>query len=238
MIPKIIHYCWFGNNPLPPIAIKCIDSWKKYCEGFDIKEWNGNNFDVEFNKYSKEAAEQNKWAFVSDVARLSIVCDHGGIYLDVDVELIKPIDHFLIDSMFIGFEKPDLINTGQGFGAQKHFYLVKKMLDAYNDVSFINFDGTLNTAPCPVYNTKAIEQEGFAINNTKQFMNGITIYPMEYFCPKDWKTGNINITNNTYAIHHFVASWWSEEERKQFEFYKKFEEGKKRFYIANQNNLK
>jgi hypothetical protein len=238
MIPKIIHYCWFGKNPLPTLALKCIDSWKKYCEEFEIIEWNENNFDITINKYSKEAYESKKWAFVSDVARLYAVYNYGGIYFDVDVEVIKSLDEFLNNNMFIGFENPARLASGLGFGAEKNFYLVKKMLDIYNETSFLNSDGTFNITPCPIYNTKIIKQEGFAIDNTKQTKNGITIYPMEYLCPKDWETGDTNITINTHTIHHYVASWWSNEQKQQYEVNKRFQVIKKRFLSANYQNEK
>jgi hypothetical protein len=211
IIPKIIHYCWFGGNPLPPLALKCIESWKKYCPDYEIKEWNENNFNVNYNMYTKEAHQTKKWAFVSDVARLYAIHTDGGVYLDTDVELIKPIDSFLDNSMFIGFENDTLINTGIGFGAVQRFHIIKKMLDIYDNVSFINFDGSFNIEPCPAYNTPIIEQEGFAVNNTKQTINNVTVYPTEYFCPKNCVTRRLHITEKTHAIHHFDGSWLTDE---------------------------
>ena len=216
-IPKIIHYCWFGGNPLPPLALKCIESWKKYCPDYEIKEWNESNFDINYSKYAEEAYKAKKWAFVSDVARLWIVYNYGGVYLDTDVELIKPIDELLHNSMYLGFESNKFINTGLGFGAEKNFYIIKKMLDVYIDIPFINIDGTVNTTPCPVYNTEIMKQEGLRIDNTEQVIDNMTIYPTEYFCPKDGKTGDISITENTYAIHHFDGSWLSDEQKKEYE---------------------
>lgn len=235
MIPKIIHYCWFGGNPLPSLALKCIESWKKCCSEFSIKEWNENNFDINFNTYTKEAHKTKKWAFVSDVARLYAVYTEGGVYLDTDVEIIKPLDNFLNDHMFLGFESDNLLATGLGFGAEKNFYMIKKMIDIYNNISFIKSDGELNTTPCPVYNTDCMKQEGFIINNTKQTMNGITLYPTEYLCPKNWETGEVNFTLNTHTIHHFLASWLSEEEKKRHESNIKFQSVAKRFQRVNQN---
>lgn len=216
-IPKIIHYCWFGDNMFPSLVLKCIESWKRYCPDYIIKEWNESNFDINFNEYTKEAYKSRKWAFVSDVARLYAVYTEGGIYLDTDVELIKPIDYLLNDSMFIGFETDKLIATGLGFGAEKSFNIIKKMLNVYDNISFTNKNGTVNIIPCPIYNTAIMRQEGFIINNTLQRKNNITVYPTEYFCPKDVKTGITNITNNTYMIHHFDASWKTFEQKKEYE---------------------
>lgn len=229
MIPKIIHYCWFGNSPLPQLALKCIESWKKHCPDYKIKEWNESNFNINFNAYTKEAYKAGKWAFVSDVARLYAVYTEGGIYLDIDVELIKSLNFFLDNSMFIGFESDELLATGLGFGAEKEFYIIKEMLDIYDDISFINSDGEINNTPCSVYNTEFMKKEGFIINNTKQTINGITVFPTEYLCPKNWKNDEMIITLNTYAIHHFLGSWFGDKEIKHLELVKKFQSVKKRF---------
>ena len=132
MIEKKIHYCWFGGNPLPELALKCIESWKKCCPDYEIIEWNGSNFDVTQNQYCREAYEAKKWAFVSDYARLKIIYDHGGIYLDTDVELLKPLTPFIQDGYgFIGFQNEEQVNTGLGFAAPQANCCVKQMLDAY-----------------------------------------------------------------------------------------------------------
>jgi len=217
MIPKTIHYCWFGGNPLPPIAVKCIKSWQKYCENFKIIEWNEHNFDINMTVYSQEALKAKKWAFIADVACFYVLYTHGGIYLDVDVEIIKPIDKFLQADMFMGFESDNEINATAVFGAKKNLPLVKKMLDIYKEMKFINPDGTFNNIPSPKYTSRIMGEEGFELNNTRQFVRNIEVYPCEYFSPKDWQSGEINVTSNTHTIHHFLASWWSEEERQQRE---------------------
>ena len=236
MIPKIIHYCWFGGNPLPPIAIECMDSWKKYCGDFEIKEWNESNFDINIVKYAKEAAETKKWAFVADVACFYAIYNYGGVYLDIDIEVVKPIDKFLGSKMFAGFESYDKINGTGIIGAEKNFYLTKKMLDIYNEIPFINADGTLNNTPITVYTSKIMEEEGFALNNTKQNLHDIEVYPSEYFSPKEFRSGEIEITENTYTIHHFMASWWSDEERKKHEENIRFHKTARRFQKAKQSN--
>ena len=207
MIPKTIHYCWFGGKPLPKLALRCIKSWKKFCPDYTIKEWNEKNFDVHYNEYAKQAYEAKKWAFVSDVARLYIIYTEGGIYLDTDVEIIRPLDPLLTDHMFAGFENDKYVNTGLGFGAERHHDHVRRMLEIYGDLSFIKPDGGLDTTPCPQYNTQAMAQAGFVMNNTKQTQDCATLYPGEYFCPKDYETKKLKITENTYSIHHFDASW-------------------------------
>ena len=133
--------------------------------------------------------------------------------MDVDVEVIKPIDKFLNHGMFVGFENMSYINMGSGFGAEKNFYLIKKMLDSYNNEPFINPAKTVNKIASPTYTTKSMKEIGFLLNNKKQTINRTTVYPTEYFCPKDWQTGKINITKNTHTIHHFLASWLSDEEK-------------------------
>jgi hypothetical protein len=208
MIPKVIHYCWFGGTTFSQFAKKCIESWKVYCPDYEIKEWNEKTFDMNFCDFAAEASNRQNWAFVSDVARLYAVYNEGGVYLDTDVEIIKPFDDLLDTQMFIGFEDDRLLNTGQGFGAVKGHPLVKKMLDMYTSMGF-------NTNPCPVYNTEAIKKEGFILNNTYQKQKGVTLYPTDYFCPKDRRTGKVCITDNTYSIHHFDASWLSDEEKRE-----------------------
>lgn len=237
MIPKIIHYCWFGDDPLPPIAQRCIDSWKKYCYDFEIREWNENNFDVDMFRYSAEAAKAKKWAFVADVACYYALYTYGGIYIDIDVEVIKPIDNFLNLSLFVGFESEHEINGTGIIGAEKNFYLIKKLLDVYNEVSFIKSDGTYNTTPSPEYTSKIMKDEGFLLNNSKQIIQNVAVYPSEYFSPKDWRTREINITHNTHTIHHFMASWWSQDEIKQQENFVRFQKMANKFQQVNQKKI-
>ncbi len=233
MIPKIIHYGWFGGKPMPEMALKCIESWKKYCRDYEIVEWNESNFDLNMTRYSRESASVGKWAFAADVVRFYTVYNYGGLYLDVDVEILKPLDEFLDTGMFIGFESGHFINSGQGFGAVPKHPLVKKMLDIYTDLPFINADGTLNTTPSPHYTSRIMRDEGFELNNTRQRIGDVDLYPSDYFCPKDWLTLEMNVTQNTHSIHHFLASWWTEEEKRKHEENLRFERLAKRFRKAN-----
>ncbi len=233
MIPKLIHYGWFGGKPMPDMALRCIESWEKYCGDYEIVEWNESNFDLNMTRYSRESAQVGKWAFASDVVRFYTIYQYGGIYLDVDVELLKPLDDLLEKGMFIGFESEQLINSGQGFGAIPKHPLVKKMLDIYTDMPFVNSDGMLNTIPSPQYTSKIMRDEGFELNNTRQTIGDVDVYPREYFCPKDWYTLEMNVTPNTYSIHHFLASWWTEEQKKQHEARLRFERMADRFRQVN-----
>ena len=219
MIPKKIHYCWFGDGEKPELVQKCIASWKRHCPDCEIIEWNTSNYDVTKNTYMNEAFQAGRWSFVSDYARLDILYEHGGVYLDTDVELIRPIDELLNGNGFIGFEIPVdagyTVNTGQGFGAKPHDEVIGAMLNAYDSLRFIHEDGTQNLQPCPYYNTKALVDMGLQLNNSMQQIADITVYPTEYFCPVNWKSKKCMITKNTFSIHHFNASWLTDKEKKK-----------------------
>ena len=206
MIPKKIHYCWFGGKELPPLAKKCIDSWKKYCPDYEIIEWNESNFDVKFNKYVQEAYENKKWAFVSDVARLYALYNYGGIYMDTDVEVIKNLDDFLEHQAFSGFEAYDRVPTGI-MACSKKNKLFKKFLDFYNDKSFVKEDGTFDITTNVTIITNELMKSGLLKNNTFQIVDGFALYPCEYFCPLDYDTKVLKKTKNTYTIHWFNGSW-------------------------------
>ena len=213
-IPKIIHYCWFGGNPIPEKDKACIESWKKFCPGYTIMEWNESNYDISKNTYMKEPYDVKKWGFVPDYARLDIIYTNGGIYLDTDVEIIHNLDPLLEDEAFMGFEDGKFVALGLGFGASKGNEHIKKMRDVYEDVSFINPDGTFNTLPSPHYTTDYLLEKGLSQNNIFQKIEGIAIYPKEYFCPRDYYTGAMSLTENSYTIHHYSASWLSDQEKK------------------------
>ena len=208
-IPKVIHYCWFGRGELPPLAKRCIKSWKKYCPDYEIVCWNEDNFDLTQNRYMHEAYEARKWAFVSDVARLIIIYNQGGIYLDTDVELIKPIDDLLENSGFMGFDEKGIVATGLGFGAEKGNEIIEAFLKDYEHISFVQPDGSFDLTPCPDRNTDALKRLGMDTQNTNQTFMGTVFLPKEYLCPMDYYTGKKTITKQTYSIHHFSASWTS-----------------------------
>ena len=211
MIPKIIHYCWVGENPKPESVLYCIESWKKFCPDYEIREWNETNYDFSKNEYMKQAYEAKKWGFVPDYARLDIIYEYGGIYLDTDVEMVRNFDELLEHESFFGFEDTGegsyFVACGLGFGAVKGNKLIKELRDYYNNVSFLNEDGTLNLTPAPRHNTPIFLDYGTVMDNTFQIIQKNVFYPSEYFCPKIFKTGKTKKTKNTFSIHHFSASW-------------------------------
>ncbi len=214
MIPKIIHYCWFGGNNKSTLIKKCIRSWKKYCPDYKIIEWNESNFDINCCDYVREAYEAKKWAFVTDYARLKILYENGGIYFDTDVELISSIDEYLQYDGFFCFEDNKHIATGLGFGVSIANHFVKAMIDDYNGVRFIKNDGTFDLLPCPQRNTMAIEKMGLIRNGNTQIINNNIFLSAEYFNPINCITGEKVITKNTHAIHWFNASWWTQEQKR------------------------
>lgn len=220
MIPKIIHYCWFGRNPLPPLAIKCIESWKKYLPDYEIKEWNEDNFDVNIISYTQEAYQAKKYAFVSDYARFWILYKYGGIYFDTDVEVIKPLDDIIARGPFMGCEKDGAtgggtpaVAPGLGLGVNPGLGLYKEILDMYATLHFMKKDGSYNLKTVVSYTTEVLCLYGLKDSNKIQQVAGITIYPKEYFCPINYQTGVYTETVNTRTIHHYNASWVSEEDK-------------------------
>lgn len=211
MIPKIIHYCWFGNNNKPESVKKCIDSWKKFCPDYKIIEWNEKNYDFTKNEYMYEAYKEKRWGFVPEFARLDIIYNNGGIYLDTDVELCKTLDDLLVNEAYMGFEDSSHVNPGLGFGSVKNNGVLLKMMDEiYSNRHFIKDDGSYDTTPSPILNTEFLVKNGLVQNNKKQTVLDMVVYPTEYFCPKNFDTFEINISNNTYSIHHFDMSWVSD----------------------------
>lgn len=207
-IPKVIHYCWFGGNPLPTSATKCIESWKKYCPDYEIIQWNERNYDLASAPlYVRQAYEAKKWAFVTDYIRLEIVYQHGGIYLDTDVEVIRSLDPLLRHDCFIGRQPGFQVNTGSGFGAVKGHPLLKIMLDDYQDIPFIKENGEMDLWTCPHRNSQWLFEHGLRYDDSYQELAGAAIYPIEYFSPKDAYTRVISKTKNTYSIHHCDGSW-------------------------------
>ena len=209
MIPKIIHYCWFGRNPLPPLAIQCIESWKKYFPDYEIKEWNEDNFDVNIIPYTRDAYAAKKYAFVSDYARFWILYNYGGIYFDTDVEVIRPMNDIIEKGPFIGCETECAdCNPGLGLGCYPEIELIKKMLDLYGTLSFTaNRNNEFKYKTIVEYTTEILIEHGLKRTNEIQLIEGFYIYPYDYFNPINIITKRLYITNNTRSIHHFAASW-------------------------------
>ena len=212
MIPKIIHYCWFGRNPLPPLAVRCIESWRRYCPDYEIKEWNEDNFNLNYNDYVKEAYEAKKWAFITDVVRLHALFTEGGIYMDTDVEVLKPLDNLLRYEAVSGFETETRIPTGLMACREGH-PLFGELLHEYDGLHFKRPDGSLDLTTNVTRITNTCSKYGFVPNNTLQTVKSFTLLPKDYLCPKDSQTKVINITPNTLTIHHFDGSWVSEEDK-------------------------
>lgn len=224
-IPKIIHYCWFGHGKMPDTAYKCIDSWKKFFPDYEIKLWNEDNFDVNINRYTTEAYNARKYAFVSDYARFWILYNYGGLYFDTDVEIIKNFEDIIERGPFMGCEKsadispsalkldvnPGLglgVAPGLGLGVNSGLELYKDILDYYDQLSFLTPDGKPNTLDTVVTITSRILcNHGLKLTSEIQQCAGIWIYPNDYFAPKDIDTKQLTITSNTRSIHHYDASW-------------------------------
>ena len=212
-IPKIIHYCWFGNNEMNEVGKRCIATWKKYLPDYDIIEWNEDNFDININQYVKEAYQMKKWAFVSDYVRLYALKEYGGIYMDADVEVIKNLDKLIEHSAFIGRESEEgLITATMGF--EKNHPLLSELLEYYKDKAFIKEDGSCDNTTNVKIITDILLKKGAKKGNDFQKIDDLVIYPKEYFCANDYRTHIVETTENTYTIHHFNASWWGEKEKK------------------------
>lgn len=212
MIPKIIHYCWFGRNPLPKSAQRCIASWRKFLPDYEIKEWNEYNFNVNMLPYTKDAYEAKKYAFVSDVARFWVLYSYGGLYFDTDVEVIKPMDEIIAKGAFMGWETPNKeglpsVNAGLCLGSEKGDSLYKEILDKFASMSFWESGGKRNTYSMVPMVTDLLIKHGLKRDGTMQEVDGITIYPSEYFCPMDPTTGIVEKTPNTVSIHWYDSSW-------------------------------
>ena len=213
MIPKIIHYCWFGRNPLPVSAQKCIASWHRFFPDYEIKEWNEDNFDVNIISYTRQAYEAKKYAFVSDYARFWILYRYGGLYFDTDVEVIKPFDDIIERGAFMGIEqgafwdgKP-MVAPGLGLGVEAGHPFYLKMLQVYDNLEYRNPDGSFNNTTIVSYTTRELYAHGMITSDDFQVVDGIWIYPADYFCPMDSTTGITALTDRTVSIHHYDCSW-------------------------------
>ncbi len=206
MIPKVIHYCWFGRGQMPKLALKCIESWKKYCPDYEIKEWNEDNFDLDLYPYVREAYDARKFAFVTDVVRLYALYHEGGIYMDTDVEVIKPLDSLLAYDAVSGFESPTQIPTGLMASRDGH-PLFKELLDEYNGIHFVRPDGTLDITTNVIRISNTCREYGLRLDNTLQTVRGFTLLPKDFLCPIEHEGHRLVLTPNTLCIHHFAGSW-------------------------------
>ena len=214
VIPKKIHYCWFGGNPMPEEYQRYIESWKKYCPDYEIIRWDESNYDIHKNTYISQAYEQKKWAFVSDYARVDILYQEGGIYFDTDVEVVAPFDKFLVWDLFCGFESKEYINFGLGYGSVKGQPVLKKVLEVYENMPFIQEDSSFNMTACPIIQSKILEEHGFEMNGQFQARDNVALYPKEFFSPFEGIKSFGNTTKNTHSIHHYSASWYDANQKR------------------------
>lgn len=208
MVPKKIHYCWFGRDKKPQLAKKCISSWKKVCPDYEIIEWNEENLNIDAYPYAKYCLENKKWAFLSDFVRLVVVAEHGGIYFDTDVELLKRPDDLLLYGAFYGFENNSNVATGLGFGAEANHPTILAMREQYLNLK-ANEDGTYPLVVCPALNTQALIPFGLKLDGSRQNIAGAEILPSDFLNPYDDPTGRLNKTSNTISVHWYTKSWMS-----------------------------
>ncbi len=216
IIPKKIHYCWFGKSKLPEKFRKNIETWKEHCPDYEIVRWDESNYDVSKNVYMHQAYKMMKWGFVPDYARLDIINQHGGIYLDTDVELVKPLDSLLQFDLFCGFESSNYVAFGLGFGAVKNNVILREMMDSYNQLSFILPDGSINLTASPTYQTQILERHGLKRNGKTQLREGFIALSPEYFSPVN-QYGYGQLTVNSFSIHQYAATWLDGKKREEKE---------------------
>ena len=210
-IPKVIHYCWFGGNPIPDKYKKWMESWHKYCPDYEIVEWNESNYDVTKNAYMYEAYQCKKWGFVPDYARLDIIYNHGGIYMDTDVELVQNLDDLLYQDAYFGFEREENVNLGLGFGAVAKSDILLQMKKYYENHHFIKENGEMNLTASPVIQTKILQKKGLRLDGEYQRFGNVSIYPEKVLSGKCPYTRRVRLTPYTRSIHHFEATWTDEE---------------------------
>lgn len=218
LIPKIIHYCWFGRNPIPERYKEWMSTWKKYCPDYEIVEWNEDNYDYKKNEYMYEAYKAGKWGFVPDYARLDIIYNHGGIYLDTDVELVQNLDNLLYQKAFAGLQGDLRVANGLGFGAIPHLNNIRKQMMVYNNKHFISKDGQMDLTPAPTMQTEVMLECGYKKINKYQVVDDVTILPAPVL--GGIIGSSVIVDERVYAIHHYDGSWTTEDMRQRQKIYK------------------
>ena len=214
MIPKIIHYCWFGPKEIPELEKKCIKTWSEILPDFEIKFWNADNFDFSECEYAKQAYENGKYAFVSDYVRMQTLLKYGGIYLDTDVEVLKDLTPYLDNEAFLGFENRTMVGTAV-MGAEPGNWLMKKMDEHYKKHPFLDKNGNMDTTTNVQIMVPLLEKQGFVKENKEQLINGIRVYERDIFFPKKYDDNKFGVTDRTVTIHRFSASWLTDREIKR-----------------------
>lgn len=219
LIPKKIHYCWFSGNPIPEPLNMCIESWNKFCPDYEIIRWDESNYDIHKNLYMEQAYTHKKWGFISDFARLDILHQHGGIYLDTDVELLRSLDALLYQPAFLGVETWGTVNSGGCCGAQPRNPVISQLLENRKAAALVRRDGSLDLTSNGVYETKPLLKLGMRVNGTTQVIADgmMTVYSSDFFHPFDYMSGETKITENTFSIHHFSGTWLGPEAVKERE---------------------
>lgn len=221
-IPKIIHYCWFGGSPIPEETKKYIETWSEKCPDYEIKQWDESNFDINKYTYAREAFRAKKWAFVSDVCRCEKLYEYGGIYLDVNTEILQNLDRFLDNDMFVGFEQ-DSYPAFSLFGSLPNNKIIGEVLERYKNESLYLSNGEINFSTINNRFEPYLTKLGMKRDNSLQKLHGVTVYPKEFFQPAYWNSSIIdNFTQNTYSVHYFGASWHDKETRSRLRFLRNY----------------
>ncbi len=220
-IPKKIHYCWFGKKKIPDKLVNYIMTWKQFCPDYEIIRWDESTYDITKNQYIYEAYRAGKYGFVPDYARLDIIYNYGGIYLDTDIELCKNLDDLLCDNSFFSVDFEGCVNAGSGFGAVPHNTIISDMMMVYEKEHFINKDGKMNMKPCFHYQNPIIKKYGFEITQRYQNIDGNVLYPCEVLAPIALYSNIERTTKKTHSIHHAELSWVSENDRKAIERFRR-----------------
>lgn len=210
-IPHIVHYCWFGKQEKPELIQRCIASWERLLPGYEICEWNEDNFDVGMIPYTVQAYERRKYAFVSDYARLWVLQRYGGIYLDTDVEVLKPLDAFLQHPCFFGFESDRGVAPGLIMGCTKDHPILLELMAYYQQNNFVSEDGMINTYTTVQNCTDVLLRHGLKLDaSLRQTLDEITVYEKNVFCPDATARESGHYAPETVTAHHYAASWRSE----------------------------
>ncbi len=235
-IPKVIHYCWFGRKEMPEKNRRYIESWKVRCPDYEIVRWDEDSYDIGKNLYMQQAYEAGKYGYVPDYARIDILYHHGGIYLDTDVELLRSLDELLYLDGFTSFEEYPTVNFGGGSGCRKGLPIMKSVLEFRENISFRMPDGSMNRDTCGYFESLPLVGAGLRLDGTLQNIQGLTVFPSEYFHPRSSVTGLTQITDKTFGVHRFDWSWVGGGQREEkLETHRVYQEILKRM-LENEEN--